>query len=203
MPEPPDGEAQLRALTRRFETAERRVRGLLAKAPAGDRRELLAEALAILHALRREDARGPVVAAYLAAFRAVKRGGKAESARDLAGSLALKLDRGAQTASTSARQTFSTVSADDLDKALAAVTTAHVDRRGTRWPLGAWAAMNATTIGRQASTRGLIDAVGHGRKVVVEASGCPYCETFAGEAIVGENPLPPFHPSCTCTASAT
>jgi hypothetical protein len=28
------------------------------------------------------------------------------------------------------------------------------------------------------------------------------CETFAGEAVVGEDPLPPFHPSCTCVASA-
>jgi hypothetical protein len=28
------------------------------------------------------------------------------------------------------------------------------------------------------------------------------CQQFAGEASVGEDPLPPFHPSCTCTASA-
>jgi hypothetical protein len=31
--------------------------------------------------------------------------------------------------------------------------------------------------------------------VIIEVSGCPYYETFAGEATVGEDPLPPFHPS--------
>jgi hypothetical protein len=76
--------------------------------------------------------------------------------------------------------------------------TAHVDRRGTEWPLGAWATMNATTIGRQASSRGLVDAVGAGGKVIVEVGECGYCQEFAGEAVVGEDPLPPFHPSCTC-----
>ena len=62
--------------------------------------------------------------------------------------------------------------------------------------------MNATTIGRQASTRGLVDAIGSGGKVVVDVGGCDCCQEFAGEAVVGEDPLPPFHPSCTCTASA-
>ena len=94
------------------------------------------------------------------------------------------------------------MTADNLEEMQLAGTTAHVDARGTRWPLGAWAAMNAATLGRQASTRGLVDAVGDGGKVIVEVSGCAYCETFAGEATVGVDPLPPFHPSCTCTASA-
>ena len=31
---------------------------------------------------------------------------------------------------------------------------------------------------------------------------CGYCQEFAGEAVVGESPLPPFHPSCTCVAAA-
>ncbi len=44
--------------------------------------------------------------------------------------------------------------------------------------------------------------VGAGAKVVVDVSECGYCQEFAGEAVVGEDPLPPFHPSCTCTASA-
>jgi hypothetical protein len=30
----------------------------------------------------------------------------------------------------------------------------------------------------------------------------PLCASFADEAVVGTNPLPPNHPSCTCTASA-
>jgi hypothetical protein len=49
---------------------------------------------------------------------------------------------------------------------------------------------------------GLVDAVGAGAKLIVEVGGCGYCQEFAGEAVVGEDPLPPFHPSCTCTASA-
>jgi hypothetical protein len=80
-------------------------------------------------------------------------------------------------------------------------TTAHVDGRGTRWPLGAWSAMNTATIGRQASTRGVVDAAGDGAKLIVEVSGCDYCAEFEGEAVVGEDPLPPFHPNCTCVAT--
>jgi hypothetical protein len=37
--------------------------------------------------------------------------------------------------------------------------------------------------------------------VIIDVGECGYCQEFAGEAIVGEDPLPPFHPSCTCTAS--
>jgi hypothetical protein len=202
MPHAPAGEANLRALSERFAQAEARIRALVAKAPAGDRRQLLTETLAILVALRHEDARTPVIAAYLAAFRAVRRGGSAQDARDLAGSLALKLDRGAQTASASVREAFSRVHKDNLEEMVAKATVAQVDRRGTEWPLGAWAAMNAQTIGRQASTRGLADAVGTGAKVIVDVGECGYCAGFAGEAVVGENPLPPFHPSCTCVARA-
>jgi hypothetical protein len=196
------GEAGLRALSERFSDAETRIRALVAKAPAGDRRELLTEALAILIALRHEDARTPVIAAYLAAFRAVRRGGSAQDARDLAGSLALKLDRGAQTATKGTRQAFKAVRADNLEEMTTVAVVAHVDARATPWTLSSWAAMNATTIGRQASTRGLVDAVGAGAKVVIDVGECRFCQEFAGEAVAGESPLPPFHPSCTCTASA-
>jgi hypothetical protein len=71
MPADPAGEAALRALSERFAQAEARIRALLARAPAGDRRALLTEALSILPALRREGARGPIAIAYLAAFAGV------------------------------------------------------------------------------------------------------------------------------------
>jgi hypothetical protein len=204
MPHAPAGEADLRALSERFAQAEARIRALLAQAPAGDRRKLLTEALAILVALRREDARGPVAVAYLAAFK--ESAGLARRRRaavdDLAASLALKLDRGAQTASASAREAFSRATADNLEEMVANGTTAHIGGRGTRWPLGAWATLNTETIGRQASTRGVVDAVGAGGKVVIDVGECGYCAGFAGEAVAGEDPLPPFHPSCTCTVSA-
>jgi hypothetical protein len=79
---------------------------------------------------------------------------------------------------------------------------AHEDARGTKWPLGAYATMNTETIGRQATTRGVTDAVGSDRKVIVDVGECGYCQGFAGEAVIGTDPLPPFHPSCACVASA-
>src|SRR4030095_7709722 len=36
---------------------------------------------------------------------------------------------------------------------------------------------------------------GDGAKVIVEVSGCAHCETFAGEAVVAKDPLPPVYPS--------
>ncbi len=68
--------------------------------------------------------------------------------------------------------------------------------------LGAYAAMTTQTIGRQATTRGLTDAVGPKGKLMVETGECAYCETFQGEAVIGQDQLPPFHPHCSCVASA-
>jgi hypothetical protein len=204
MPAEPPGEADLRALSERFAQAEARIRALLARAPNGDRRALLIEALGLLVALGREDARGPVATAYLVAFREVAGLALARRAvvEDLAGPLALKLERGAQRASAGARDAFRTVTEETVDERALDAVTAHVGKDGTRWPLGAWAVMNTETIGRQATTRGLVDAVGNGGKLIVDVGECGYCQDFAGEAVVGEDPLPPFHPSCTCTASA-
>jgi hypothetical protein len=75
------------------------------------------------------------------------------------------------------------VSEDNIEEMVGVGTTAHVDGRGTRWPHGAWAEMNTQTIGRQASTRGVVDAVGQGGKVIVDVDGCDYCQEFAGEAV--------------------
>jgi hypothetical protein len=66
MPPPPEGEADLRVLARRYVVAERAIRDLLARAPnAEDRGSLLKAALLFLVALRRLDARTPVRTAYL------------------------------------------------------------------------------------------------------------------------------------------
>jgi hypothetical protein len=80
--------------------------------------------------------------------------------KDLAASLHRKLDLGVQTASANAREAFSKVTADNLEEVSAEAVVAHEDARGTRWALGAWASMNAETLGRQATTRGVLDAVG-------------------------------------------
>jgi hypothetical protein len=151
-------------------------------------------------ALRGLDARGPVRDAYLAAFKEV---GKAAPSwipsHGGAASLALKLDRAALTAGRNAREAIRTVTAENLDEVVDDAVTAHTDARGTRWMLGAYAAMTTQTIGRQATTRGLTDAVGPKGRLMVEVSGCDYCSSFEGAAVVGD-PLPPFHPSCTCVA---
>jgi hypothetical protein len=60
--------------------------------------------------------------------------------------------------------------------------------------------MTTVTIGRQATSRGITDAVGTGGRVMVQVSGCDYCAEFEGEAVIGTDPMPPFHPSCTCVA---
>ena len=125
MPAAPSGEASLRALSERFSVAEARIGALVAQAPAGDRRALLTEALTILIALRREDFLGPVHAAYLDAFRAVRAGGSKTAAGDLAGSMAKKLDRGAQTASSNAKGVFRAVTAENVEEMAAAAVVAH------------------------------------------------------------------------------
>jgi len=49
----------------------------------------------------------------------------------------------------------------------------------------------------------LLALVGERVEVHVMGAGeCGLCQGFAGEAVVGTDPLPPYHPSCTCTASA-
>jgi hypothetical protein len=201
MPEPPEGEAALRALARRFEEAEQRIRGLAGAAINGDRRGLLTAALAILVALRQLDFRRPVITAYVEAFTAVGNGGDLRPPKDLARSLAQKLDRGAQRASAGASEAFSRVREDNLKEMADMAVLAHVDERGTSWSLGRWGTMNTETIGRQATSRGLADAVGEGGRVTVHVGECEWCQSHAGEAIVGKDPIPPYHPSCSCTVT--
>jgi hypothetical protein len=198
----PPGEAQLRALSRRFDEVERRLRALIAHAPSADRRGLLGEALKLLVELRREDFRGPVTAAYLAALREAGGGARARTVRDLAASLHLKLDRAIQMTEASVRKAIKTATADNIDETVAAGVVAHEDARGTRWALGSWATMNTETIGRQATTRGVIDAVGRKGTVTVEVGECGFCAQFEGEQPADEASLPPYHPNCSCVASA-
>lgn len=201
MPSPPAGEADLRALARRFSDVERRVRALVAEAPEGDRRALATDAHRLLLELRQHDMRGPVISAYIAAFSTAGPRGEMRTPKDLAASLHRKLDSGAKTAAVSARAVFATVTAETVEESATAAVTAHIDKRGTRWALGSWAAMNTETIGRLATSRGITDAVGRGGKVTIEVSGCDYCAEFEGEATIGTDALPPFHPHCTCVVS--
>jgi hypothetical protein len=198
MPDPPEGEADLRDLSAHFMRAEGTVLGLLAEAATGDRHATTKQALELLASLRQLDLKGPVASAYL--HQHTK--GRPDAVRDLAGSLARRLDNGAQVAGDSVRTSFRAVTADTIDQHVTAAVTAAVDARGIRWSLGRWAEMNTQTIGRQASSRGITDRVGQGRTVTIDAGECSFCQEFAGEAVVGQDPLPPFHPNCSCTATA-
>ena len=210
MPEPPSGEADLRALSERFSYAERRIRALVVQSVESVRRRTnLNEALDLLASLRREDFRGPVETAYKSARETASSAGvRARPARskakvdDLARSLHLKLDRGVRTVEANVRRVIPSITPDNLDRLGDEAVTAHVDRSGSFWTLGAWASMNTATIGRQASSRGIVDGAGHGSKLEIDVGECGYCQEFAGEAVAGVDPLPPFHPSCTCTAGA-
>jgi hypothetical protein len=202
MPEPPEGEADLRALAKRFIESEVRIRNLVRAATNGDRQGLLVAALAILVALRQLNMRLPVTRAYIAAFTQTGRGGDLRPPDDLAGSLAKKLDGGAQTASQNAREAFRQVSTTNVDEMATKAVVANVDERGTSWSLSHWAKVNTDTIGRQATSRGLAHAVGEGNTVTVQVGECEWCREHAGEAVVGQDPLPPYHPGCTCVARA-
>jgi hypothetical protein len=198
MPEPPEGEHDLRALADEHIRAEGYVTILLAEAAAGSRTRAVKWALERLAALRLLDVKGPVIAAYLAEHPK----GRRSAVDDLAGSLALRLDRGARTAADGVRDSFRRVTRETLDEYLDSPITAAVDTSGTRWSLGHWAEMTTTTIGGHATSRGLADAIGDGNTVTISVGECGLCARHAGQAVIGSDPLPPYHPSCSCVASA-
>jgi hypothetical protein len=198
MPEPPEGEAELRDLAQRFMRAEGYVLAMLAEAATGDRTWTTRQALERLAALRLLDFSAPVVAAYLAEHPK----GHADAVRDLAGSLAKRLDGGATTAADGVRDAFTRVTRENLEELLASPLTAAIDARGTRWGLGHWAEMNTTTIGRTATSRGLAHRVGEGNTVTINVGQCGWCREHGGDAVIGQDPLPPYHPSCSCVAAA-
>jgi hypothetical protein len=198
MPEPPPGEADLRTLARRYERAENQIRELVARAPAGDRRPLLLTALEILIVLRTLDSRGPIVRAYLAENGPF---GDTGAVTDLAGKLAKRLDDGVRRAQAGSRRAFRFVTTDNLDEMTEEAVTAHEQPDGTRWSLGRWSTMQTSTLGRQATSRGLANSMGEGGQFVVQGPRCKLCQTlFEGVLEVGKDRMPPAHPHCDCLA---
>jgi hypothetical protein len=41
-----------------------------------------------------------------------------------------------------------------------------------------------------------------GSRTGISAGQCGWCRDHSGDAVIGVDPLPPYHPSCSCTASA-
>ena len=91
---------------------------------------------------------------------------------------------------------------ENIEEMAQKAVTAHTDGRGTSWTLGRWATMNTETIGRQATSRGVAHAIGEGNTVTVKVGECESCREHAGQAVIGKDPLPPYHPGSTCVASA-
>jgi hypothetical protein len=202
------GEDRLRALSRRFADAERRVRALVTAAPEGDRRELLREALTILVDLR-ELATGAdldLMRAY-----AIAAGGissitgepvpDAERARDLGRTLALRLDRAAARAEEGARSAIASVTAETLDNALTTASTGYVNTSGARLPLGRYTDMQIETLGRSATSRGTRDAVRRGGFIQISShhTESEICKPIEGKVYPVDAPStrwPPYHPYC-------
>jgi hypothetical protein len=74
-----------------------------------------------------------------------------------------------------------------LKDAEASPATYRIVRRGS--------APILATIGRQASSCGLADALGVGGRARVKVGECGWCRKHAGMAVLGQDPLPPYHPS--------
>src|SRR3954447_20913735 len=125
----------------------------------------------------------PVHTAYLNAYRRVLgRGGDVRAVQGLAGSLAKKLDRGAETAAANVRESFSKVT-DNVEEMAGAAVVAHESKDGTKWPLRAYATMNTETIGRTSSSRGVTDAVGTGGKVAIDIGECDLCNASTSNSL--------------------
>lgn len=198
------GERDLRALSEQFSKAESEIVALLVRAPGGDRRQLLGQALELLAGLRQQDFRRPVAVAYLTALRGASRTARRdpEAVRDLAGALAVKLDAAAQTAAEGSRQAFRDVTADTLEEMATTAVTAHVDAAGKRWSLGHYAQMTTSTIGRWATSAGTVSGVGRGLVIVEGSSSDEICGPLIGLTFPAESaPEPPFHAGCACMLS--
>jgi hypothetical protein len=197
MPDPPEGEADLRTLAQCYEAAESQVRELIALAVKGDKRTLLKAALQTLIVVRKLPARGPIVTAYLVQHEF----GASTAVDDLAGGLAKRLDDGVRRAQAGSRRAFRMVTEDNVGELSHEAVTAHEQPDGTRWTLGGWATMNTLTLGRQATSRGLANSIGDGGRFTVNVGECKLCRNlFAGGGVIGEDPMPPGHPNCTCVA---
>ena len=79
---------------------------------------------------------------------------------------------------------------------------AHTDRSGSAWALGAWAGMNAATIGRQATSRGVRNGATTDSTIEITVAGCGFCQQFEGsysfEEVPAMAPLPPKLHLCRC-----
>lgn len=210
MDEPLPAELALTALAGRYAQADQQIRALVAQAPEGDRAALLAQALAILTALRADNAAGGAVGATIYAYAVAALATRQLTGRPspnparalaLGRGLQLGLDRGIVTAQDRTRAAFATATPDNAHEAAQDAVTARVDRAGARHGLGPEAAMRTTTVGRHAVVRATFDTIDQDATVTIGGGSCPICIPRQGTFPAHAAPRPPFHPHCDCTAS--
>lgn len=200
----PPGEAPLRALRGSYRDVESTITGLLDRAVGGSREKLLGEALEALNGLRKEDAAEAVQQAYADAYDNATGMLMEENAAgtDPAGSLAESLDRKLRDAIDEAESrvpgAFRSATKETLEDAKREAVIGHVDDAGREWSIGSYADMQISTLGRRATSRGVVDAVGGGN-VIVSAHGTshPVCKALENQTFPAQSaPQPPFHPGC-------
>lgn len=205
-PHPPAGEASLRAIAGRYALTESEVRDLLAEAPSGDRDSLLNTALGLIDALRAEDTDAAMDEAYIGAHDSARKkleGRAVEnfSIAPLAESLAQKLTDALDEAAKRAKHAFGNVTEDNLDEMSQEAVTAKEYEDGRKMGLAGYGLMTTSTLGRRATTRGTLDAVGAGQvQFSSHGSHHPVCSELEGQVFSAFSaPEPPIHEGCQHT----
>jgi hypothetical protein len=203
MPEPPAGERSLQNLASVYVEADARIQHqielvLQGKAPR--------TALQHIHEILTQVLALPIHPAVTAAYLHVRPEAGEEYAATvmlrLATALRKRLHDAATIVKDSSRNTLrQDITTDNVNAMAKAATVAAIDAQGNRTRFGPVAEMNVMTTARHATVQGYRDEVGEGGVLIVNTGECSYCAGFAGEATVGTDPLPPFHPNCTCTVS--
>lgn len=199
-------EDDLRALSERFNWAESRISALVRRAPTGDRRALLLEALAILLVLRREAIgagehveRAYVIASLAVAHLTARPAPDGARAYDLGRSLAVQLDRAVRNVEAGTRRAVAIATADNLDAVTLDAIAARVVGASRRVSLSTETQQLTRTIGRSATSRATRDVLGDGGTVEISGGSCGICEPLQG--IASASLQPPFHANCGCAAT--
>lgn len=200
----PPGEAHLRSIAASYQTAVAKIQGLLSEAVSGRREKRLGEAMEVYSELRKEAVEEAIQSAYADAYDHAtgmlmeESSAGTDPAGPLAESLRRKLDEALDEAESRTPDAFRSANKENLDDLKRQATIGHVDDGGREWGLDAYADNQISTLGRRATSRGVVDAVGGG-KVTVSAHGTthPVCKELENQTFPASSaPQPPFHPGC-------
>ena len=203
---------ELADLAARFADAERQIRDLVARAPAGDRRTLLTRALAILAELTRQIAAAAIIGVEVAYAVAVGAAqlltGRPVVLPDpapvtaLGGGLARRLTQAVRTAETNTREAIRTVTPVTIDAAADHAVTTPSGPREIDMLLGTLAEIQTTMIAERATSTGTRHGLGPDGLVRISTHGTinPICRPIEGRIVRADGDLPPYHAHCGHTA---